>query len=74
MQHLEQTILVTWKQQITKFSVKGMNLETNTQWIQSYPCKTETFQETERTYKSFSSRRKNQKSFIVTNPYNMQSL
>ena len=52
-------------QQITKFSVKDVNLETiidmqswcktylATQWIQSYPCKTKTSQETERSLRKF---------------------
>ena len=59
-----QKILVTWLQQITKFSVTIVNLETiidmqsfvqdlATQWIQSYPCKTKTSQEPHRSLQKF---------------------
>ena len=45
--------------------------ELATQWIQSYPCETKTSQETERSLRSFSSRRKSQQSFTLTIPWNL---
>ena len=62
--YLVQKILVIWLQPITKFTVKVVNLETiidmrsrvqdlATQWIQSYPCRTKTSQETERSLQKF---------------------
>ena len=36
MQYLEQKTLVTWQQQITKFSVKDVNLETLTDTQSQY--------------------------------------
>ena len=62
--YLVQKMLVIWLQQIIKFSVKVVNLETiidnavvvqdlATQWIESYPCKTKTYQETRRSLQKF---------------------
>ena len=41
-----------------------------TQWIQSYQCKTKTFQETQKSLMKFS-RRGNQQSFTLTSPQNL---
>ena len=62
--YLVQKFLVTWLRQITKFSVKNCESRNTrrhavvvqdlaTQWIQSYPCKTKTSQETERSLQKF---------------------
>ena len=75
MQFFEQKTFVTSSQQITKFSVEGVNLENNrryavvvrdlaTRWTQSYPCKTKTSQETERSLRKFLDRQKSRMSFI----------
>ena len=42
-----------------------------TQWTQFCQCKTKTFQETEKVYESFSSRRESRKSFLLTIHWNM---
>ena len=42
-----------------------------TQWIQSYPCKTKTSQETQRSLQKFLSQIGNQKSFTLTIPWNL---
>ena len=41
-----------------------------TQWIQAYPCKNKTSQETQRSLQKFLEPRGNQKSFILTIPWN----
>ena len=42
-----------------------------TQWIQAYPCKTKTSQETEKIHKGSSSRQKSRKSFTLNIPCNL---
>ena len=45
-----------------------------TQWIQSYPCKTKSSQETEKSTRKFLSRGKSRKSFILTIHWNLAKL
>ena len=45
-----------------------------TQWLQSYPCRTKTCQETQKNLKKSWSRRGHQKSFTLTIPWNLASL
>ena len=62
-QHFEQKSLVIWWQQITKSSLVEVNRSSHryavvvqdlaTQWIQSYPCKTKTSQEPEKSSRKF---------------------
>ena len=52
----------------------GVVQDLATQWIQSYPCKTKTSQETKRVYESSSSRRKNQKLFKRTIHWNLENV
>ena len=76
--YLVQKILVIWLQQITKFSVKDVNLETviDTQswykiwplkWIQSYPCKTKTSEDTQRSLQKFLEPNRNPKVIYTDN-------
>ena len=62
--YLEQKVLVTWSRQITKFSVNVVSFATPhryavvvqdlaTQWIEAYPCRMKTAQETERSLRKF---------------------
>ena len=45
-----------------------------TQWIQAYPCKNKTSQETQRSLQKFLEPRGNQKSFTLTIPWNSAKL
>ena len=45
-----------------------------TQWIQAYPCKNKTSQDTQRSLQKFLSPRGNQKSFTLTIPWNSAKL
>ena len=45
-----------------------------TRWIQSYPCKTKTYQETKGVYENSSSREKSRKSFTLTTHWNLANL
>ena len=73
---------MTCSQRITKFSVKDVNLETiidtllwykiwQLQWLQSYPCKTKTSQETQKSLQKFLEPTGNQNSFTLTIPWNL---
>ena len=46
----------------------------DTQWIQAYPCKTKTSQETQRSLQQFLEPRGNPKSFTLTIPWNSAKL
>ena len=75
-----------WYSRAPKFSVKKVNRETiidmpwwykiwHTQWIQSYPCKTKTSQETQKSLMKFlEPTRKPKVSFTLTIPRNVASL
>ena len=45
-----------------------------TQWIQAYPCKNKTSQETQRSLQKFLEPERNQKSFTLTIPWNSEKL
>ena len=52
----------------------GVVQDLATQWIQSYPCKTKTSQETQKKLMKSWSRQVKQKSFTLTIPWNLASL
>ena len=82
MPYLVQKMLVIWWQQITKSSMKEVNLETNTETQSWYKIqalngynlirdKQKLLSRRTRVFDSFSSRRKSQKSFVLTFPWNL---
>ena len=81
IQYLGQRNLATWLQPISKSSTKDVNLDTiidtqlwykilATQWIQSYPCKTKTSQETEISLRKFLEPSEKPKSLKLTMRWN----